>query len=213
MRSIFGLAAAGMMILAASMPVRGAKSSANDLAAKKITGTWALNKGLSPAFDTIGRGRGGRGGGLFQQGSAVVPQPRYPQGVKANPVNTEPTDATLADLTPTERAEVIALRQIGHALSTIRIEATPLHVMFSDERGDSECDINGKTEKVRMFGAVLGVKCRWDKTALRQEFSTTRTKLTRTWMVDDREMLVMKAKVEGLDQNSSEATAVFDRVR
>jgi hypothetical protein len=59
----------------------------------------------------------------------------------------------------------------------------------------------------------VDVKCRWDKTQLRQEISTTQSKLIRTWGIDDREMLVLKLKVEGINQNTPEAAAFFDRVR
>ena len=63
-----------------------------------------------------------------------------------------------------------------------------------------------------MFGTWLDVKCRWDKKVLRQEYSSTRNKLTRTWTVDERELLAMKSRVDGINLNSAEAAAFFDRV-
>jgi hypothetical protein len=214
MRSALGLAAAGMMIVALSTPLRG-DAQENAILAKKLSGVWAFNQDLSPAFDQTrraGRGRAG-GGSLFQAGSAIPTQPRYPPGVRANPTNTEPTDAAFADMTPTERAEWTAVHQLGLVLPMLTVEATIARVTFTDERGDAGCPINGKTEKVRMFGAWLEVKCRWDKKVLRQEYATSRTKLTRTWTVDEREMLVLKKKLEGINLNSPEAAAYFDRVR
>jgi hypothetical protein len=62
-----------------------------------------------------------------------------------------------------------------------------------------------------MYDVSVGVKCRWDKDRLRQEFSTTRSKLIRVWGLDENGRLVLKGKLEGIGQNSPEATAVFDR--
>jgi hypothetical protein len=212
MRSFPGLAAAGMMIAAFSIPVRGTTFT-DDSMAKKMTGTWSFNQSLSPAFSSSSRGRRGGGALREQQGSAIPTPQRYPQGVRANPINTEPTDAGYADLTPAQRAEVVALRQIGLVLPTVTIDATAEHVTFTDDRGDSECNITGKAEKVRLFGTWLEVKCRWDKSLLRQEYATATNKVTRTWTVDERGLLVMKSKVNGADVNSPEAVAFFDRVR
>jgi hypothetical protein len=216
MRSIYALAAAAMLIVATSMPLRGDRAAENEILAGKISGTWAFNQKLSPTFGGTRRaGRGRPSGGTFfpQQGSAVPTQQRYPQGVRANPTNTEPTDEALSDLTPSQRAELIAFRETGLILPVLTIEATAAHVTFSDDRGESECNVTGKTEKVRLFGAWLDVKCRWDKTVLRQELSNSRSKLVRTWTVDDRGVLVMKSRVEGMNENTPEATAVFDRIR
>jgi hypothetical protein len=209
MRTLVACAAIGLFVAASSSPLRGGQSSPADIA-RKISGTWAFNQQMSPAFAVPGRGRGGA---LFQAGSAQPTQPRYPAGVKANPTNTEPTSDGASDLTPTERAERHALRQLGQVPPVITLAVTPGHLAISDDRGESECDINGRTAKARLFGAYVDVKCRWDKTQLRQEISTTQSKLIRTWGIDDREMLVLKLKVEGINQNTPEAAAFFDRVR
>ena len=209
MRTVVASAAIGLTIAASSSTLRGSQVSPADVA-RKISGTWAFNKEMSPAFAVPGRGRGGA---LFQAGSAVPTEPRYPLGVKPNPRNTEPTSAEASDLTPTELAERGALRQLGQVPPMLTVDATPEHVTIVDDRSESECDINGKTAKTSLFGAYVDVKCRWDKAQLRQEISTSRSKMIRTWAVDNREMLVLKLKVEGIDQNTPEAAAYFDRVR
>ena len=57
----------------------------------------------------------------------------------------------------------------------------------------------------------VSVKSRWDKAIVKQEFSTTSSKLTQTWSVDENGRLVMTAKVESLRLRTPEQRAVFDR--
>jgi hypothetical protein len=213
MRSIVGLALVAGVFVAGSMPVHADKIPVAELA-KKLSGMWAFNQDLSPEFSRPGS-RGGGGAVHFQTRGASRFQTveRYPQGVRANPTNTEPTSSKADDLTPAERAESAALFQVAEIPPMFTVAATPSQVSFSDDRGDWSCDINGKTTKVRLFGTYLDVKCRWDKDWLRQEISTARTKLVRSWTVDERELLVLKTKVESFTQNTREATAYFDRVR
>jgi hypothetical protein len=63
-----------------------------------------------------------------------------------------------------------------------------------------------------MFGATISTKCHWNKQAVQQEFSTTRTKLTRTWSLDESGHLVVKTRTEGFGERPVEAAAVYDRL-
>lgn len=207
MRVLVTVAAAGAMTLAASMPAAGQKNAAADVA-RRMSGTWTLNRELSPALGAAGRAGRGRGGTppgvLFQRGG-------FPQGVRANPTNTEPTPSGAGDLTPAELAERMAMRQIQQIPPTIVIAATADHVSIEDEYGEQSCAIDGRTDKVRTFRVYMDVKCKWDKNRLRQEYATTRSKLIRVWRVRDDDRLVLTAKIEGINQNTPEAVAIFDR--
>ena len=208
MRTVVGLITAGVM--AASMPLRGQKVPAADVAAR-MSGTWTINRELTP--NVVGPGRAGparprRGGGT---GGLLQRAPTYPQGVRANPTNTEPTPDGVDDMTPSELAESRGVREIRQVVPTIRITATTERVSIEDERGEQSCASDGKTDKVRIFGVYMDVKCKWDEDRLRQEFSTTRNKLTRTWSLDAGGHLVLKAKLEGIGQTSPETTTVYNR--
>lgn len=211
MRSIMGLIAAGVMVTSAAASVMGQKNSAADVAAR-MSGTWTINWELTPTGRSAGRAAATRPRGGGTEGVRFQRAPTYPQGVRANPTNTEPTPAGAADMTPAELAESRGMRQIQQVASTITIEATPARVSIADERGDQTCASDGKADKVRMFGVYWDVKCRWDKDRFRQEFSTARNKLVRTWSFDETGHLVLKAKVEGIAQNAPETTTVYNRL-
>ena len=203
MRTMIRLLAAGALISTATIPVIGQKMSPADLA-QRLSGTWLLDWNLTRSL----AGRGGvRPAALLQQ---RVTNP-YPQGVRANPTNTEPTPSKADDLTPAERAERNAVWQLEQVQPTISITATADQITITDERGDADCAVNGKTDKVRTFGLYMDVKCKWDKDQLRQEFSLTRSKLIRVWSIDGSGHLLLKLKREGIDQESPEVTTVYDR--
>lgn len=195
-RSILALAAgafAWTAVLAAQTPAENAK---------KLTGTWALNRGLSKGFSDPGARPGGpgRGGASF----AIAPaagQGRGGGGAQAN---------TPSDMSPAELADIAAMRQLQQVADVITIDATPEQISFSDSRGERRYAIDGKSTRVDMPGEV-SVKSRWDKATLKQEFSTVQSKLTQTWSVDDNGRLVLLAKVESLRLRTPEQRAVFDR--
>ena len=207
MRIGIRLLAAGALVFTGTIPALGQKPSPADLAAR-LSGTWTLNRSLT---HSLSPGRGRRGGGV----NAVSFQQRgnnpYPQGVRANPTNTEPTSAKPADMTPAELAERTALAQLEQLMPTVTITATADQVTIAEERAEAGCTTDGKSERVRTFGIYMDLKCKWDKDQLRQTFSTARNKLTRVWSVDGSDHLVLKVKREGVSQNSVEATTVYDR--
>jgi hypothetical protein len=200
------IAAAAAIVAAAAIPAAGQKPSVGDVASQ-LSGTWIMNRALSPAF-TPGRSNGGRGGGTAYAVAGTSFQ-RGGRGSSGGGGDALPSSS--ADLTPEELADRTAIRQMQQVAAKIMIAATAERFSLTDERGEQACTVTGKNEKTQMFGVAVGVKCRWDKDKLRQEFSTTRSKLIRTWGLDDSGRLVLKGKVEGIGQNSPEATAVFDR--
>jgi len=206
MHRVLGVATAAMMVAAATMTGVAQKAGIADVA-KAISGTWIINLALSPAF-APGRSNGGRSGGgasyelvglAFQRGG------RGGGGAGAQGPSSN------ADLTPEELADRTAMQQLRQTAAKLTIAATPERVSITDERGERSCAVDGKNEKEKLYNVEVGIKCRWDKDKLRQEFSTTRSKLIRVWGIDGNGRLILKAKLEGIGQNSPEATAVFDR--
>jgi hypothetical protein len=173
--------------------------------AQRISGTWTINRDLSPAFKPSGRS-GGRAGGVAYAIGGLAAQ----RGGRSNPASG-PTPSAPGDLTPTERAELDAMQHIEQIAPTITITATAERFSVVDPRGEQTCAIDGRTAKLTMFGATISTKCHWNKQAVQQEFSTTRTKLTRTWSLDESGHLVVKTRTEGLGERAVEAAAVYDR--
>lgn len=170
------------------------KLTAQDLAGK-LSGTWALNRDLSTGFRTPGR----RGGLMFQRG----------RGGGGGGRDTTPSDPN--DLTPEQRAEQAAMRQLQQIAERIAIKASVESVTFTDTRGERTFGINDKTSKIDVGGSLVNVKSKWDKDSLRQEFSNTQAKLVETWGVDDTGRLVLTAKLESMTLMTPPERAVFDR--
>jgi hypothetical protein len=103
------------------------------------------------------------------------------------------------------------MQQLRQIAPEITIKATPESVTFVDVQGERTCAVNGKSAKLTVAEATVNVKCRWDKELLREDFSTTRSSLIRTWGLDDSQHLVVRARYEGLAQTTGEAVVVFDR--
>src|SRR5215471_15328379 len=194
MRTATIVAGTALIAVGITSPIDAQKPAISDVATH-LSGTWAISRTLSPSFTT---GRSGRG-------------LAYQRGRGGGGGGSEPTPSAPGDLTPEERAEVTAMAQLEQLAPTITIAATAEAVTFTDQRGEQSCTINDKTIKSEMFGAHVGVKCRWNKLILQQEFSTTRTKLTRTWTVDDNRRLVVKSRLEQVGRSAVEVGAVYDR--
>jgi hypothetical protein len=179
------------------------KASPADLAAK-LSGTWTINQELSPGFAApAGRGRRGGGSALFAiAGIAGQRRGSLPGGGDANGP---------ADLTPEEMAGMQAMRELQQIAPTITIKATAETVTFADARGEQAYPINDKNTTIDVGAAKITAKNKWDKATLRQEFSNSKSKLIRTWEVDENKRLVLKAKLESMTLMSTEVKAVFDR--
>jgi hypothetical protein len=174
-------------------------------AAQRMSGTWTINKDLSPSFKASGRSGGRSGGARYAIGGFVAQRPRNGSG------GAESTPSAPGDLTPAERAEQSAMQQVEQIAPTITIRATADSFSIVDQRGEQTCAITDKSTKLDTFGAKVTTKCRWNKVTLQQEFSTTRSKLTRSWSVDESGRLVVKMRTEGVNERAVEASAVYDR--
>jgi hypothetical protein len=206
------LAGTVVLIAGGGLQLDAQKLSPADLATR-MTGSWTINLALSPSVKPPGRsGPGGSGTGLPPGAAYTVSglAPLAPQRGRGGG-NDAPSPSGLGDLTPEERAELNAMNQIEQLAPAITIKATAETVSITDQRGEQNCAINGKSAKVDLSGAHIDMKCRWDKDVLRQEFSSTRTRLTRTWGVDEKGHLVVKSRIETYGQSAKEATAVFDK--
>lgn len=173
----------------------------HDLAAK-LTGTWILNRDLSTGFRTPAPQR--RGSPLFAVGALAQRRGGGGGGRDSGPVDPR-------DLTPEQRAEQAAMRQLQQIAERIAIRASPESVTFSDARGERTFAVDGKSTRIDVGGAFLSVKSRWDQNRLKQEFSSTEAKLVQTWGIDDAGRLVLTAKLESMSLNTAEQKAVFDR--
>ncbi|HEY2432387.1 MAG TPA: hypothetical protein VGI12_06905 [Vicinamibacterales bacterium] len=197
-------AVAGALIVAAAAPMAGQKTSVADVA-KQMSGAWTIDLALSPAFAPA-RGNGGRRGGAA---FAISASPLQRGGRGGGGGGDTPSSND--DLTPAELAERGVMMQLRQIAPRITIAATAETFSITDERGQQTCDLNDKGQKVQMSDVAVTAKCHWDKDKLRQEFSATRSKLIRVWNLDEAGRLVMKGKLEGMNQNTPEATAVFQR--
>jgi hypothetical protein len=103
------------------------------------------------------------------------------------------------------------MRQLEQIAEEITILATADTITFKDVRGERTYGIEDKTVKMDVGDAKISVRSKWDKTVLKQEFSTPERKLTHTWALEQGEHLVLTAKVESMTLRTPEQKAVFDR--
>jgi hypothetical protein len=197
-----------LLIAAASLAlvwtdVQAQKPASADVAAA-MSGTWKLNRDLSDSLSAPGGGAR-RGGALFATASPVVQR----GGRGGGGGGSSPTSS--ADLTPEELADQAAIRQLQAVPEVITIKAAPDSVSFSDARGERTYPATGKKITVDIGAAKVNVKTGWDKSSLKQEFSTPKANLTQVWQVDDRNHLVLKTKVESLTMVSREVKTIFDK--
>lgn len=192
-----------LIVVLGAATLMAAQTSTPADVARQLSGTWTINTALSPGFRAA---RGRAGGAKYAVGGFGVQRGRG-SGSGAS----DPTPSAPGDLTPPERAERTAMVQIEALAATITIKATAETASLIDQRGEQTCTIDGKTVKIDMFDARVNVKCRWNKSLLQQEFSTTRTKLTRTWGVDENGHLVVKSRLEDLGRSPVELSAIYDR--
>jgi hypothetical protein len=202
MRTSLRFVVTGLAAVAAVSPLAAQKLSPADVAAR-LTGTWTINQKLSPAIAP--RGRGGNSAPAF----AIRPA-SFQRGGRGGGGGGD-TPSSASDMTPAEQAERAAMQQLRQIAPEITIKASAESVSFTDVRGEQSCGTAGKGVKLTIADAPVTMKCKWDKEQLRQEFATTRSSLIRTWSLDDSGHLVLRARYEGLAQNTPDAVAVFDR--
>jgi hypothetical protein len=203
-----------IVTLAAAAAVSGlsvlalAQKSTPAEAAEKLTGTWKVNRELSPS---VGRGRG--------RGAATAARPRLVLASFQRGGGGADTSAA-QELTPDQIAGRNAVRQLQQIPETLKIVATADQITFTDSRGVSSFPINNKGMRIDVGDAKVDVKTKWDKVAVRQEFNAYQQKLTRTWNTDESGHLVLTVLVESMTVNANSgvptwtqqtATALFDR--
>ena len=196
--------AAGLTTLAA------AQSPSSADIAQNLTGTWKLNKELSPTLSGPappgrpgGRGgallalaapqRGGRGGGGGGGAAAGGPEP--------------------SNMMPGEAAAQAALNVLHQVPLELQIIATPGDVTFVEPRGKWDFKVDGKTTPMQVPGGTIKTKSKWEKGGLRQEFSSTERTLLKSWSLDAGGRLVLTEHIESFAFNTKESKAVYDRVQ
>jgi hypothetical protein len=214
---------AGLSAVAWALASAGSAADARQLPqelAGRLSGTWVLNRDLSTGFGPAGPGRG-RGGAAQAKPLFAMADAGQRRGGGGGAGGGGISDAT--DLTPEQRAEQAAMRQLQQIDERITIKAAADTVTFVDGRGERTFAVNDKASTIDVGGSPVKVKSKWDKRVLKQEFSNTQARLVETWGLDDADHLVLTAKVEsmtlGIGASADRITtlvtpdrkAVFDR--
>jgi hypothetical protein len=192
------------MALTMAAPALMAQSSPSTDLATRMSGTWRLNKELSPslAAPPSGPAGGRRGGGALY--ALAVPQRGGRGGGGGG-------GAESGGMLPAEAAAQAALNVLHQVALELTVEATPDSVRFIEPRGEWNFKTDGKTTSMDVPGGAIKVKSKWDKNALRQEFSSTERKLLKSWTIDGDGRLVLTERIESITFNSKESKAVYDR--
>jgi hypothetical protein len=208
--SLRSIAAAAALMLTSTVgagPCAGAQSAGPKEAAAKLSGNWKLNAALTPSASNPGRGRGiAREVSVSFANSA--PQ-RGGRGGRGGAGGGAGTDAS-APLTAAEVAAQNALAILHEVPIQLNIEASADAVTFRDPRGEWHFKIDGRNSTMEVPGGALRVKSKWDKSALRQEFSSAQRTLVKMWSIDANDRLVLTERFESITFKS-ESKAVFDR--
>jgi hypothetical protein len=178
--------------------------------AAKMTGSWRLNKELSPNLSNPGRGREGRRGTGPSFAVMPIAAQRGGRGGGGGGGGAE-SGADMSNLVPAEAAAQAALSIIQQVPLELTIEATPAEIKVIEPRGQSVFRIDGKSTPIEVPGGTIKVKSKWDKASLRQEFSSTQRMLLRSWSVDSNGRLVLAEHIESVAFKSKETQAVFDK--
>jgi hypothetical protein len=207
-----GTASMVVVMVACAWSVLAQEATPADVAAK-ISGNWKLNLELSPSIAAPGRSGGGgrsRGGGA-SLAVGLAPLQRG-GGRGGGGGGGEPgADGGGAEMPPEEIVAQRVLQAFQQVPTNVTITATPASVSFKDPSGQGTFAIDGKTVEITIEGSKIKVKSRWERAALKQEFSTSRRKVIRSWGLDAAGHLILAMKVESMMMNTLETRAVFDR--
>jgi hypothetical protein len=179
--SVAVAAGAALVVAFVGTNLGAQKLTAADVAAK-FTGTWVLNRELSPAL-TPGGGGGGarRGAPLMAVGFAPLPQRGGGGGGGGAPAGAAAPTVSMADA-----AGNAAMKALQGLAPTMTIKATADSITFSDPRGDRTYPVTGKSVKIDVGGgAQISAKSSWDKLTLKQEFFYGETHITQNWELND----------------------------
>ena len=177
--------------------------------AARLTGTWTLNAGLTPAAPPSRRGRGR----IDERTPSLAPARMDVQrGGRGGAGGGGFGGGESSALTDGEIAAQAALTLLHQVPLEVTIEATPDAVTFREPGGEWMFKIDGKTTTMAVPGATLRSKSKWDHATLRQEFSSVQRKLVKSWSIDADERLVLNEEVESLTSHT-QSKAIFDRRR
>ena len=172
-RAFVLMAGAAVIVLATTAGVNGQKPGGPADVAAKLSGTWKLNRGLSPSVGAPGGRTGGPGRGGASFAIAGAPGAFAPQRGGGGGGGLPPISSS-ADVPPDVLAAQAAMRELQQIAEVITVKATADSIGFADPRGEHTYGIDNKTAKLESKGATIDVKTRWDKLAVRQEFLTRR---------------------------------------
>jgi hypothetical protein len=207
-----GVMAAVILTVAAAV-ISGQKAGPAEVAVK-MSGSWKLNRQLSPSVAGPARGRSGPGGADAPRMATGMALPLAGQrggGGRGGSGGGSEGPTTPGDLPPDVVAAQGAIRTLQQVADALTVKATSDSVTFFDPRGEWTFAIDNKAAKLDVNGAKVEVKTKWDKLALRQEFATAQTRLVRTWEADDEGHLVLKVRMESMTMSSKEVKAVYDK--
>jgi hypothetical protein len=211
MRRSSGAASLVVVIVACAWSVLAQEGTPADVGAK-ISGNWKLNLELSPSVtapgSSGGRGRSRGGGASLAVGLA----PLQRGGGRGGGGGGEPgADGGGAEMPPEEIVAQRVLQAFQQVPTEVTIAATAASVSFKDPSGQGTFAIDGKTVEITVEGSKIKVKSKWERAALKQEFSTSRRKVIRSWGLDAAGHLILAMKVESMMMNTIGTRAVFDR--
>ena len=177
--------------------------------AAKLTGSWALNQELTPTSSKPGHGRGFAGGAAAAGPLAALMTPMQRGGRGGDRGGGGGNEAS-APLPAAEVAAQAALSILHEVPMTLRIEASADAVTFRDPRGEWHFMVDDRNHTMEVPGGTLRTRSKWERGALRQEFSSAQRALVKTWNIDANDRLVLIEKIESMTVRS-ESKAVFDR--
>src|SRR6476619_3335449 len=135
------LTAAGVVLaMTALVSASGQKATPAEVA-EKMSGTWKLNRELSPGLAAPARGRTGgpgRGGAAFMIGGSAGQRVGGGCGGMQTP-------NTAADLPPDVLAAQAAMRDLQQIAETVTIKASVDSITVSDPRGERTYSLDNKS--------------------------------------------------------------------
>jgi hypothetical protein len=212
MRRMAGTLSMVVVMVACAWSALAQEATPADVAAK-LSGNWKLNLELSPSVTAPGgsgsRGRSRGGGASLAVGLAPL---QRGGGGRGGGGGSEPgADGGGAEMPPEEIVAQRVLQAFQQVPTDVTIAATPVSVSFRDPSGQGTFAIDGKTVEINVEGSKIKVKSKWERAALKQEFSTSRRKVIRSWGLDAAGHLILAMKVESMMMNTIETRAVFDK--
>lgn len=198
---VTAMACATFLLALAVPPLVAQKMTPADVAAK-FTGTWTVNRDLSPGLSPAGGGRGAR----FEVSPLPSPAAFQRGGGRGG--------GGAIEISAEDRAGNAAIAALQGVAPQVEIVASVDSVTFKDPRGERTFPVTDKSVKVTISGAEITTKSKWDKSTLKQEFSFGESHLTQTWELNSAgDRLNMKMVVQNMNNPSAlrEIKAVYDK--